>query len=95
MIGRAADFERRPELANEPALASDILAALLAARRQAIKQALVESDLVRARRLVNGGRHGLDRFAAAYAIGERRLADEVWLPKPRDADSTYAPALVA
>ncbi len=95
MIGRAGDLERRPELANEPDLAADILAALLAARSQAIKQALIEGDLVRARRLVNGGRHGLDRFAAAYAIGERRLADEVWLPKPRNADATYAPALVA
>jgi peptidoglycan L-alanyl-D-glutamate endopeptidase CwlK len=80
-LGEADRFEREPERANEPTLAARILAAFLAARRQAIKEALLEDDLVRARRLVNGGRHGLDRFTDAYRIGERRLADEVWLPQ--------------
>ena len=99
MIGRMTSedraLERQPELANQPELAAQILAAFLAARRQPIKEALVDADLARARRLVNGGRHGLDRFAAAYAIGERRLVDEIWLPRLRDRETSYAESLVA
>ena len=69
MIGKTGELERQPELANQPKLAAQILAAFLATRRQPIKESLLDGDLARARRLVNGGRHGLDRFAAAYAIG--------------------------
>ena len=39
-----------------------------------IKQALVDDDLAGARRLVNGGSHGLDRFSEAYVVGERVIA---------------------
>ena len=95
MIGKDRELERRPELANLPEVAARTLAAFLAARRQPIKEALLDGDLARARRLVNGGRHGLDRFAAAYAVGERRLADEVWRPRQQDRESRYAEPLVA
>ena len=95
MIGKDRELERQPELANQPELAARILAAFLAARRQPIKEALLDGDLARARRLVNGGRHGLDRFVAAYGIGDRRLADEVWLPRLRDRETGYAEPLVA
>lgn len=95
MIGKDRELERRPELANLPEVAAPILAAFLAARRQPVKEALLDGDLARARRLVNGGRHGLDRFAAAYAVGERRLADEVWRPRQQDRESRYAEPLVA
>ena len=81
LVGQADLLAREPERANEPGIASDILAAFLASRRQAIKEALLEDDLARARRLVNGGRHGLDRFSDAYRIGQRRLLDDVW-PAP-------------
>jgi putative chitinase len=77
-IGMADRLERQPELANEPGIAALVLACFLAARRQLIKEALLENDLARARRLVNGGRHGLDRFTEAYRIGQNRLRDEVW-----------------
>jgi putative chitinase len=77
-IGMADRLERQPELANEPGIAALVLACFLAARRQSIKEALLENDLARARRLVNGGRHGLDRFTEAYRIGQNRLRDEVW-----------------
>lgn len=69
---------RHPERACEPALAADILAVFLKMRSRPIKEALIEGDLARARRLVNGGRHGLERFAEAYRTGDRLLADEVW-----------------
>ena len=84
-IGMADRLERQPELANEPAIAALVLACFLAARRQSIKEALLENDLARARRLVNGGRHGFDRFTEAYRIGQNRLRDEVWsLPQVID-----------
>lgn len=69
-----------PERANEPELAAHVLALYLAERRLALKQALLEGDLARARRLVNGGRHGLARFAEAYRIGAARIEDPVWRP---------------
>ncbi len=81
-LGQGARLEQEPERANDPATAGLILAAFLANRRLPIKEALLESDLARARRLVNGGRHGLDRFAEAFRIGQNRLGDEVWWPRP-------------
>ena len=67
-----------PQRANEPALAARILAAFLAARRLSLKTALFEGDLARARRLVNGGTHGLERFVEAYRTGDRLIPDPVW-----------------
>ena len=69
---------REPHRAADPGLAGRILAAFLADRQRPIKEALLEGDLSRARRLVNGGRHGLDRFIAAYRAGDALLADPVW-----------------
>ncbi len=81
LVGLGSRLELEPELAGEPGKASAILAAFLAARRQPIKEALLENDPARARRLVNGGRHGLERFTEAYRIGQNRLDDEVWWPR--------------
>jgi peptidoglycan L-alanyl-D-glutamate endopeptidase CwlK len=41
----------------------------------AIKTALLKDDLKTARRLVNGGSHGLDQFTEAYNIGNGLLSD--------------------
>jgi len=92
-VGLGDRLERQPDIANEPKIAALVLACFLAARRQPIKQALLEDDLTRARRLVNGGRHGLERFTAAYRIGEQHLVDPVWSPLPMVAGALdYAPA---
>ena len=77
-VGLGDRLVREPFRAMEPAMAGRILAAFLADRQRPIKEALLEGDLARARRLVNGGRHGLDRFIAAYRIGDRLLADPIW-----------------
>ena len=69
---------RKPQLASEPGLAGRILASFLADRQRPIKQALLDDDLARARRMVNGGTHGLERFTAAYRTGQALLPDEVW-----------------
>ena len=59
-----------PELANDPTIAGKLLAAFLKDKERAIKEALIIGDLRLARRLVNGGSHGLDRFSDAFRIGE-------------------------
>jgi peptidoglycan L-alanyl-D-glutamate endopeptidase CwlK len=64
-------LQREPDLACEPAIAGKLLAAFLKDKERPIKEALLEGDLRAARRLVNGGSHGLDRFTDAYERGER------------------------
>lgn len=69
---------REPDLALEPRTAGLLLGAFLAERRRAIKLALIDDDLAGARRLINGGRHGLNRFTEAWRVGDRLLDDPVW-----------------
>jgi predicted chitinase len=59
-----------PALANQPDIAANILAFFLKRKERQIKEALIEGELRTARRLVNGGSHGLDRFTDAYMIGD-------------------------
>jgi putative chitinase len=73
-----------PERANEPATAAALLALFLGAHERRIKEALLEDDLRRVRRLVNGGSHGLERFSDAYRRGERLLTDQVWTVAAND-----------
>jgi peptidoglycan L-alanyl-D-glutamate endopeptidase CwlK len=63
-----------PDLASDPAIAAQLLARFLAHKESAIRRALAASDLAAARRLVNGGSNGLDRFTAAYTTGFGLLA---------------------
>ena len=74
VIGLGNELIDNPELASDPAVAGRLLAAFLADKEMRIKQALVDDDLAGARRLVNGGSHGLDRFSEAYVIGDRAIA---------------------
>ena len=77
-LGMGNDLLDEPELANDPLIASRILAAFLATRCNRIKEALKDRDLIHARRLVNGGSHGIDRFRDCYDRGDRLLDDDVW-----------------
>ncbi len=76
------DLLEEPDRALEPELAARILAHFLADRRDALLAALRAGDLARARRLVNGGTHGLSRFRAVLLEGDRLLDDPRW---PRGA----------
>lgn len=67
-------LEAEPERANDPATAARVLAAFLGGHESAIRDALDAGDITRARRLVNGGRHGLGDFTAAWRAGEGLLA---------------------
>ncbi len=73
-LGLGDELVNNPDRANEPEIAAQILAKFLKDRERAIKEALLDGSLATARRLVNGGRHGLDAFTEAYRIGETLLA---------------------
>jgi hypothetical protein len=68
-----ADLVTNPARANEPTLAGLILAQFLKNKEAAIRTALAAGNLRRARKLVNGGSHGFDRFEDAFNKGLRLL----------------------
>jgi hypothetical protein len=64
-----ATLVNNPALANDPALAGLILAQFLKNKESAIRTALAQDNLLKARKLVNGGSHGFDRFEDTYRKG--------------------------
>lgn len=64
-----------PERANDPTIASQLLALFLKDKEQRIRDALDSDDLKKARRLVNGGSNGLPDFTDAYRTGDRILPE--------------------
>jgi putative chitinase len=72
-IGLGTELEANPLLANEPDVAGRILAFFLKRVEMQIRQALASSDLAKARKLVNGGSHGLDRFTDTFNKGKALL----------------------
>lgn len=64
-----ADLVTNPELANDPQIAARLLARFLGDREDRIREALANNDLAAARRLVNGGSNGLDRFTDTFNRG--------------------------
>lgn len=60
---------QKPEAANDPVIASRVLAAFLKNKEAPIRKALASGDLATARKAVNGGTHGLDQFTVAFQKG--------------------------
>ncbi len=73
-LGLDTQLVKNPALANEPEIAAKILASFLKDKERKIKEALLDGDLRLARRLVNGGSHGLSDFIGAYNIGNDLIA---------------------
>ena len=69
------DLITQPDQANDPDIASRLLASFLASKEVRIKKELLEGDLRGARRLVNGGSHGLVRFTSAFEIGKELIPE--------------------
>lgn len=67
------DLEHSPDLADDSAIAADLLCLFLEDHKDAIRAALAVRNYASARRLVNGGVHGLDVFTQAYETGDRLL----------------------
>lgn len=63
------DLVGNPALANDPKIASALLAHFLKNSESRIRTYLANHDLAGARKVVNGGHHGLSDFANAYNIG--------------------------
>ncbi len=68
------DLVANPSLAAEPEIAAQLLARFLAEKEAPIRRAVAVHDLAAARRLVNGGSNGLERFVAAYNLGTQFFA---------------------
>lgn len=75
-IGMGDQLVQNPELANDADIAAKLLASFLKSKEQPIKQALLDDNFAAARKLVNGGSHGLDRFTDAYRTGDRLIPEE-------------------
>jgi peptidoglycan L-alanyl-D-glutamate endopeptidase CwlK len=74
-IGLGNQLIDNPELANEPTIAAKLLASFIKNKEQAIKVALLNNNLKEARRLVNGGSHGLTNFTNAFRAGEKLVPE--------------------
>ncbi len=72
-IGLGARLIDNPDLANDPQIAARLLVQFIKDKRGSAKYALLGRDLKTARKLVNGGSHGLERFTEAFEKGERLL----------------------
>lgn len=73
------DLLTNPNLANDSQVASKLLAAFVKDKEALIRAALARDDLAKARKLVNGGSHGLDRFTEAYRKGQGLLSEDLML----------------
>jgi putative chitinase len=75
-IGLGEQLIQNPDLANHPDIAARILAAFLKGEEDAIRQAIQANDLAKARKLVNGGSHGLADFTDAFQRGQNLIPDD-------------------
>jgi len=73
-IGLGNQLIDNPKLANQPDIAAKLLASFLKSKEQKIRNALAGGDLKLARKLVNGGSHGLAEFTQAFNIGKNLIA---------------------
>ena len=62
-----------PEQANNPVIASLLLASFLKNHERVIRNALAQQDYATARKAVNGGSHGLEQFIASYETGANHI----------------------
>jgi putative chitinase len=77
MLGLGDQLVQDPDVAGDPIVAGQLLAVFLKDHEAAIRAALNANDLKQARKLVNGGSHGLVAFSDAYQCGQGIVQDEV------------------
>lgn len=78
----------QPELANTPEVAALLLARFLADRAEPLRAALADDDHRRARKLVNGGSHGLARFESVFELAAQTLPALAAAPRRRKPTRT-------
>lgn len=93
------DLLANADLANAPEVASLLLARFIADCADRMRSALAKGDLAAARKLVNGGSHGLDRFSdvftRAQAVWPVAMAGTAGRGAPRGKGSAKAAAAAA
>ena len=72
------DLVGNPELANAPEVAAVLLATFLGSKAAAMRRALTQGNFASARKLVNGGTFGLDKFESVFTLAKS-------LPAPAQA----------
>lgn len=73
-IGLGSELLDNPDRACEPEIAARLLAMFLKSKEPLLRTALQDNSLKTARRLVNGGSHGLARFVETYNRGQMLIA---------------------
>lgn len=68
-----------PGKANDPVIASQLLAFFLKSHEAVIRKALASNNLASARKAVNGGLHGIDVFSRVYNKGAWMIASGQWV----------------
>jgi hypothetical protein len=76
-IGLGEGLVDDPDQANDPEIAAKLLAAFLKDKEDQIRRALQARDMAGARKLVNGGTHGLQYFKDAFQRGHGLVPDDV------------------
>jgi hypothetical protein len=76
-LGLGSQLVDDPELANDPQIAAQLLAAFLKGNEDRIRSALAANDLATARKLVNGGAQGLPDFKDAFQRGQGAIPESV------------------
>lgn len=69
VLGLGDQLVQNPDLANDPLIAGQLLAAFLKDHEDPIRAALEANNLAQARKLVNGGEHGLADFTDTFNRG--------------------------
>lgn len=73
VLGLGDQLIDNPDLANTPQVAAELLTAFIKDKEKPIREALQQNRLDKARRLVNGGSHGLAEFSKAYRTGQQLI----------------------
>lgn len=84
------DLVNTPDLANDPTIAAKILALFLKNRETKIRNTLAQNDLISARKLVNGGTNGLDRFVRCFNCAQMIVPNTVLILEPLKVPITLA-----
>ncbi len=71
IVGMGDKLIADPSLANDPSMAAKLLSVFLKDNEIRIKEALLVEDYRAARKLVNGGSHGLEKFIETYKTGNK------------------------
>ncbi|MBZ5560914.1 MAG: peptidoglycan-binding protein [Acidobacteriia bacterium] len=77
VLSRGTQLVDNPDLAGDPEVAAQLLAAFLKDKEDRIRLALARNDLATARKLVNGGTHGLADFTDAFQRGQGQIPEPV------------------